>query len=128
MNEHTSAFSRFAAGLLGAAVVATPALAQDRGELLYSAHCVVCHAEQVHWRAKRAATDWSSLRAEVRKWQGVASLAWSEEDVLAVARYLNDTIYRFPVPLSTAVRKLPAGVGLYAADSGCHLERPSGVQ
>lgn len=107
MTEHTFSFGWVVSGLLSAAVVATPALAQDRGELLYSTHCVVCHAEQVHWRAKRAATDWSTLKAEVRKWQGVAALTWSEDDVLAVARYLNDTIYRYPVPLSTAVRKPP---------------------
>lgn len=49
----------------------------------------------MHWRASRAVTDWTSLRAEVSKWQVVASLAWSEDDVLDVARYLNDTIYHF---------------------------------
>lgn len=128
MIEHRPVFRKLAAALLGGAVVATPAMAQDRGELLYSTHCGVCHAEQVHWRARRAVTDWSSLRAEVRKWQGVASLAWSEDDVLDVTRYLNDTIYRFPVPLSTAVRTPPAALGLCAADPGCHLELPSGGQ
>lgn len=128
MSRHRPVFRKLAAILCSGAVVATPALGQERGELLYSTHCGVCHAEQVHWRARRAVTDWSSLRVEVRKWQGVASLAWSEEDVLDVTRYLNDTIYRFPVPLSTAVRTSPPGVGLCAADPGCHLERPSGVQ
>lgn len=95
--------SRWIAGAwVGAATCLTPALAQDRGELLYSTHCLVCHTEQVHWRANRAATDWTSLRAAVRKWQGAASLAWSEEDVLHVARYLNDSIYRFELKTSTS--------------------------
>ena len=49
----------------------------------------------MHWRANGAVKDWTSLKEEVRTWQIVASLAWSEDDVLEVARYLNDTIYHF---------------------------------
>jgi hypothetical protein len=40
--------------------------------------------------------DWESLKAQVRRWQGVANLQWSDDDVVQVARYLNDTIYRYP--------------------------------
>lgn len=50
----------------------------------------------MHWRAQRLARDWDSLRAQVRRFQGVARLDWSEDDITAVARHLNDTIYRFP--------------------------------
>jgi hypothetical protein len=32
----------------------------------------------------------------VRRFQGLASLAWSDDDIEAVARHLNDTIYHFP--------------------------------
>jgi len=85
-------------GIAMVAVMALPAKAQDRGELLYSTHCLGCHTQQVHWRAKKAVTDWASLRAEVRKWQRSAMLDWSEDDVVAVARYLNDTSYHFAVP------------------------------
>jgi mono/diheme cytochrome c family protein len=81
--------------LCGFAVVATPASAQDRGELLYSTHCGACHTAQMHWRTNRAAVDWTSLKAEVRSWQAAASLGWSEDDVIVVARYLNDGIYHF---------------------------------
>ncbi len=49
----------------------------------------------MHWRAGRSATDWPTLKAQVRRWQGVASLEWTEDDIVSVARYLNDTIYRF---------------------------------
>jgi DNA relaxase NicK len=56
----------------------------------------------MHWRASRVVTDWTSLRAEVRKWQVVASLAWSEDDVLDVASYLNDSIYHFELMNSTS--------------------------
>ena len=30
------------------------------------------------------------------RWQASAALAWSEVDVVEVARYLNDSIYRYP--------------------------------
>lgn len=69
---------------------------RDRGELLYEAHCVACHDEQVHWREGRRATNWGSLLFQVRRWQDVTGLQWSEADVQAVARYLNDSFYRFP--------------------------------
>lgn len=88
--------------LLVAAALAGPAAAQGRGELLYTAHCSACHSEQIHWRSAKAVTDWTSLKAEVFKWQGMARLAWSEDDVTDVARFLNERIYRFETPLATA--------------------------
>lgn len=75
---------------------AVPALAQSRGALLYSTHCIACHTEQVHWRQKRLVTDWTSLRAQVWRWQADAALAWSDDDVAEVARHLNEEFYRFP--------------------------------
>ena len=72
--------------------------APSRGEMLYSVHCGECHSVQMHWRTLRRARDWDTLRAQVRRWQGEASLGWSEADVTAVATYLNDTIYGFPRP------------------------------
>ena len=88
-----------ALGLL--ALLAVPAFAQQsgpapRGQLLYETHCVTCHTTQMHWREKRQARDWDSLEAQVRRWQGNASLQWSEADVRDVTRHLNDTIYHFP--------------------------------
>lgn len=80
--------------------VAAPLHAQpaapSRGELLYATHCVECHTQQVHWRDQRLAHDWNSLRAQVRRWQDAAGLQWTDEDIDAVARHLNDTFYKFP--------------------------------
>jgi len=42
---------------------------EARGEMLYSAHCRECHTAEVHWREKKRASDWSSLKAQVRRWQ-----------------------------------------------------------
>jgi mono/diheme cytochrome c family protein len=66
-----------------------------RGQLLYSTHCIACHNSQMHWRDEKLATDWASLKAQVRRWQARASLGWSEADIVEVARHLNDTIYLY---------------------------------
>jgi hypothetical protein len=67
-----------------------------RGQLLYDTHCIGCHSTQIHWRDQRLASDWASLREQVRQWQARARLAWPEADIIEVTRYLNDTIYRLP--------------------------------
>jgi len=71
---------------------------EGRGELLYSTHCVACHNSQVHWRDKKLAMDWSSLLLQVRHWEGFSRLGWTDDDVLAVARYLNTMHYRYAAP------------------------------
>lgn len=86
------------------------ALSPSRGELLYTTHCIACHTTEMHWRDKRAARDWDSLKALVRRWQATASLDWSEADVAEVARYLNDSIYRFERGEKVAVAVAPAVV------------------
>lgn len=70
----------------------------ERGQLLYDTHCVRCHAAQIHWRDLRSATDWDTLRAQVDRWQQQSRLEWPAEDIDAVARYLNETIYHYPEP------------------------------
>ena len=81
--------------LVGSAAIAPCAYAQSRGELLYSTHCISCHTSELHWRDKKVATDWTSLRFQVRRWQGNAGLGWSEADIQEVTRYLNESIYRY---------------------------------
>lgn len=76
-------------------VAAPSAMAQSRGELLYTTHCIACHTTEMHWRDRRAASNWPSLRDQVRRWQEAGSLAWTDAEILDVARYLNETIYRF---------------------------------
>ncbi len=71
---------------------------QTRGELLYTTHCISCHTKQMHWRNDKQAHNWDSLKFQVRRWQGNAGLQWSEADITEVARYLNETIYRYPPP------------------------------
>ena len=80
---------------LAALPLAVSAQAESRGELLYATHCIACHTEQVHWRDQKLATNWNSLKAQVRRWQAAAQLGWSDDDILEVTRHLNQRYYRF---------------------------------
>ncbi len=83
--------------LMGSVVAhAQPLPAQSRGQLLYTTHCITCHTSEMHWRNNRKASDWDSLKGQVRLWQGNTGLQWDEADISAVTGYLNDTIYQFP--------------------------------
>lgn len=70
----------------------------QRGELLYSNHCIACHSTQIHWRDKKLVEDYRGLLAEVGRWQKLGGLGWSDEDISAVARYLNTLFYHYPAP------------------------------
>lgn len=72
-------------------------LSETRGELLYSTHCNACHTTKIYWREQKLATDWNSLKAQVRHWQASTGLGWSEEEITDVANYLNAAHYHFPV-------------------------------
>ena len=93
--------------LLGAMGLITTANAQSRGELLYSTHCISCHTSEMHWREKRVATDWTSLKFQVRRWQVANGLGWSEADVQEVARYLNESIYGYAQPSDLSMSIAP---------------------
>jgi len=68
----------------------------SRGELLYATHCIACHTTQVHWRDRRLVIDYPTLVAQVVRWQGNSGLAWTNEEVREVARYLDATYYHLP--------------------------------
>jgi len=68
----------------------------SRGELLYTTHCIACHNTKIHWRNKKVAKNWTGLKAQVRRWQGIQGLVWSDNDMAEVARYLNARYYHYP--------------------------------
>ena len=76
---------------------AQPTHDEPRGKLLYETHCNACHTSKIHWREKKLATDWNSLKFEVRRWQAIAGLDWGEGEITDVAYYLNAIHYGFPV-------------------------------
>ena len=69
-----------------------------RGELLYSTHCITCHTDELHLRAKKLVTDQASLQRQVQRWQANAVLDWTDEDVLTVSRYLDARYYHLERP------------------------------
>ena len=79
---------------------------ETTGRILYDAQCNGCHLKEMHWRDRKVARDWPSLVQEVRRWQRNSGLAWSDDEVLAVARYLNATWYRFPADAGKELAKL----------------------
>ena len=82
--------------MLVCATASGQATPPPRGEQLYSVYCSGCHTTEVHWRTKKLAVDMPSLKVQVRRWQDNIALGWSEDEVAAVAAYLNDRYYRFP--------------------------------
>ena len=89
---------------------------------MFANHCIECHTTEMHWRANRRAVDWDTLRLQVRRWQGVNSLGWTETetetDIDDVARYLNDTIYQFPRQVSGAGHRPGAVRAAVPVDAG----------
>jgi len=69
-----------------------------RGRALYEGGCAGCHAESVHGRAKREATDFEAVRGWVRRWSANQGLKWTDEEITDVAAHLNERYYRFACP------------------------------
>lgn len=74
---------------------AQPVQIELRGELLYTTYCNTCHTTEIHWREQKLATDWDSLKAQVKRWQANIGLNWSEEDITEVTNFLNTDYYQF---------------------------------
>jgi mono/diheme cytochrome c family protein len=87
-------------------VLAEAAPNEARGGLLYSTHCSACHNSTIHWREQKLATDWKSLKDQVRLWQGYTKLSWSEEDINDVTSYLNIHYYNFISPEQKAITQI----------------------
>ncbi len=81
-------------------VLMSQATAQDfnRGQALYENHCQFCHASWAHSREGHVVANYADLRKRVRSWSDHSGLAWSEEDIDAVTRYLNQRFYQLPTP------------------------------
>jgi mono/diheme cytochrome c family protein len=85
----------------------TPPPGMSQGELLYKTHCIGCHSTQVHWREKKIAKDWRTLVAEVQRWQSNIKLGWGNDEIGAVAHYLNGAFYHFQEPEEKKIGAAP---------------------
>lgn len=116
-NPRTAVLSALGLALALTVAASPDALAQtaapavpSRGELLYTTHCIACHTSQMHWRDKRVATDFPGVLAQVMTWQSRAQLNWTPEDIVEVARFVNDRYYRYPRTEPRAATELPLNV------------------
>jgi mono/diheme cytochrome c family protein len=110
--------------LTGASAAAQPAADVSRGQLLYDTHCLACHSEKLHWRDGRLVKDWPTLKDQVRRFQAVANLAWSDADIAEVASYLNRSIYRLPQAGMATVGRPGAGIVALTAMKPAGLNNP----
>jgi mono/diheme cytochrome c family protein len=72
---------------------------EARGQLLYTTYCNACHTSQIHWRDQKLVNDWDGLLAQVRRWQYIGGLSWSEEEVTDVAYHLDMLFYHYKKPV-----------------------------
>ena len=88
--------------LLGtqAALAQKSPASQPNGELIYKTYCIGCHTTEVHWREKRLATDWASLKFQVRRWLDNTGVGLSEGEINALTGYLSRRYYRFTTPIA----------------------------
>lgn len=70
----------------------------SRGRALYELRCGGCHAESVHGRAKRVATDFEEVRRWVSRWNETLNLGWKDDEVDDVAVHLNLDYYGYACP------------------------------
>lgn len=67
----------------------------NRGNLLYTNHCIICHDSTVHIRNRRKATSVADISYWVIRWQTHLKLSWSSEEIHDVTEYLNSEYYHF---------------------------------
>lgn len=86
-----------AALALWLALAAAPlqAESEERAAMLYDNHCTGCHTSAVHIRERNKARSLPQVEEWVRYWSLAQGLGWSEADVAAVVRLLNDRHYHY---------------------------------
>ena len=67
----------------------------DRGQMLYENHCLQCHESEVHIREQRKVRSLKDLEEQVNRWVKELKVAWGDEEIADIARYLNRTVYKF---------------------------------
>lgn len=83
-------------GTLMAAQGEAPAAAPTaKGKELVDQNCIKCHGSEVYTRSDRKVTSLDGLSRQVSRCETSLGLTWFEEDVSAVADYLNDHFYHF---------------------------------
>ena len=87
---------RFALTISALAILllATPSPAAD-GAALHDAQCQQCHGPEMYHREGRKVKDRAGLSAQVRRCTEALDVTWFDEEIEAVADYLNREHYHF---------------------------------
>lgn len=96
----------FAAGLCFALLPSLASADQEelyqRGHELHEENCIACHARmfdgdatQIYTREDRMIGSLDGLHSQVQRCETQLGLRWFEDDIEAVATYLNDEFYKF---------------------------------
>ena len=93
----------FAVLVVPFAVAAAPDAAEG-GKLVKQHKCEACHESKVYGppgsiytRKDRRVTSWEKLKAQVAGCNSMLNVGLFPDDEEHVAKYLNDTWYKFPV-------------------------------
>lgn len=90
--------------LLSHTALAEPFKSADTraGKMLVEKHCISCHASSfggngsgIYTRDHRKVNSSSGLVAQIRNCNTMLGLKWFEDEELNVAKYLNQTYYKF---------------------------------
>lgn len=72
------------------------------GKAMVEENCIACHAQKyggdgsaIYTRENRKVNSTSELIAQIRNCNTMLGLKWFEDEELHVARYLNQTYYKF---------------------------------
>lgn len=75
--------------------LATAAAILEQGKQLHGAHCVRCHNTSVYTRKNRMIKSYESLKTQVQRCATNLDKPWFDDEVDAVATYLNANYYLF---------------------------------
>jgi len=75
-------------------LVPAAAAAPSPAEPLHQAHCLGCHGPEVYTREDRKLTSLPGLHRQVQRCELALGLKWFDEEIGAVADYLNEHYYR----------------------------------
>ncbi|MDM7322569.1 MAG: cytochrome c [Gammaproteobacteria bacterium] len=92
--RHTLTLS---AAALAAILIAPAAQAADLtlGKKLHSENCIKCHGAEKYSAPDRKVNSMSTLKTYVQGCATNLSLSWFEDEVEAVATYMNKEFYKF---------------------------------
>lgn len=83
--------------LLAGILIAPAVTASDgsMGQKLHTENCMKCHDTSVYTRENRIVHSYRELKERIRQCELSNDLAWFDEEVEAVANYLNENFYHF---------------------------------